>query len=91
MYLAVVREEMNMISSYTGVVENAASTSAAAVEAKKKTEQTQNEKSGSVSGKTIGSPKLSKKAADYYESLKTRRSRQRCRLPVMPMPAKWLS
>ena len=52
MYLAVVREEMNMISSYTGVVENAASTSAAAVEAKKKTEQTQNEKSGSVSGKT---------------------------------------
>lgn len=93
-----------MISSYTGVVENAASTSAAAVEAKKKTEQTQNEKSGSVSGKTIGSPKLSKKAADYYESLKkkysnmdlflsvkTRRSRQRRRLPVMPMPAKWLS
>ena len=44
MYLAVVREEMNMISSYTGVVENAASTSAAAVEAKKKTEQTQNER-----------------------------------------------
>lgn len=93
-----------MISSYTGVVENAASTSAAAVEAKKKTEQTQNEKSGSVSGKTIGSPKLSKKAADYYESLKkkysnmdlflsvkTRRSRQRRSLPVMPMPAKWLS
>ena len=28
-----------MISSYTGVVENAASTSAAAVEAKKKTER----------------------------------------------------
>ena len=63
-----------MISSYTGVVENAASTSAAAVEAKKKTEQTQNEKSGSVSGKTIGSPKLSKKAADYYESLKKKYS-----------------
>ena len=94
-----------MISSYTGVVENAASTSAAAVEAKKKTEQTQNEKSGSVSGKTIGSPKLSKKAADYYESLKKKYSnmdfilvsedkegaRQRRSLPVMPMPAKWLS
>ena len=63
-----------MISSYTGVVENAASTSAAAVEAKKKTEQTQNEKGGSVSGKTIGSPKLSKKAADYYESLKKKYS-----------------
>ena len=63
-----------MISSYTGVVENAASTSAAAVEAKKKTEQTQNEKSGSVSGKTIGSPKLSKKTADYYESLKKKYS-----------------
>ena len=63
-----------MISSYTGVVENATSTSAAAVEAKKKTEQTQNEKSGSVSGKTIGSPKLSKKAADYYESLKKKYS-----------------
>lgn len=63
-----------MISSYTGVVENAASTSAAAVEAKKKTEQTQNEKSGSVSGKTIGSPRLSKKAADYYESLKKKYS-----------------
>lgn len=63
-----------MITSYTGVVENAASTSAAAVEAKKKTEQTQNEKSGSVSGKTIGSPKLSKKAADYYESLKKKYS-----------------
>lgn len=41
---------------------------------KKKTEQTQNEKSGSVSGKTIGSPKLSKKAADYYESLKKKYS-----------------
>ena len=63
-----------MISSYTGVVENATSTSAAAVEAKKKTEQTQNEKSGSVSGKTIGSPRLSKKAADYYESLKKKYS-----------------
>ena len=35
MYLAVVREEMNMISSYTGAVESAASTGAAAVEAKK--------------------------------------------------------
>ena len=101
MYLAVVREDM--ISSYTGVVENATSTSAAAVEAKKKTEQTQNEKSGSVSGKTIGSPKLSKKAADYYESLKKKYSnmdfilvsedkkdRQRLRRPAMPMPAKWL-
>ena len=41
---------------------------------KKKTEQTQNEKSGSVSGKTIGSPKRSKKAADYYESLKKKYS-----------------
>ena len=38
-----------MISSYTGAVESAASTGADAVEEKKKTEQTQNEKSGSVS------------------------------------------
>lgn len=55
-----------MIENYL----TAAAFSAAEALQKNKTEQTKNDKNERVAGKTIGEPKLSKKAAGYYESLK---------------------
>lgn len=55
-----------MIESYL----TAASLSTAEVLQKSKTEQTKNDKNERVAGKTIGEPRLSKKASQYYESLK---------------------
>lgn len=69
--MSSVSQVTDNVATYSGA---AADTNAAKTSKNTKTENTGNTGKTKVSGKTIGSPELSKKASEYYEKLKNKYS-----------------
>ncbi len=61
---------MSIVSNAESYAAAEMANQARAAEAAKQTKKTEQEKTGKVTGRTIGQPKLSEKAAKYYEQLK---------------------